>query len=165
MSRTPEQLQARIDEIQAYATEAFKGNQEFTFTLQDGDKGAKWMIGPYGTICIALDVHQDGKDDLFDAISVSLDGDIHFLAVASHAFATKFGLIYMDPHAAGFGANEGQIHFGQVAYEAKAVSDEARLRAKVVELTKEAASQVSSENAVKIATPATDIVGLDGNKL
>uniref|UniRef100_A0AAU6W3V6 YbjN domain-containing protein n=1 Tax=Pseudomonas phage Cygsa01 TaxID=3138529 RepID=A0AAU6W3V6_9VIRU len=146
----PEKFQQKVADILEYTKAAF--NVPFEFTLQNGEGDAFWLLGPYGTFVIALGVSPSGKlEELIDVISVSLEAETHFAAVTSHAFATKFGLIYMDPHCPGFGAQEGQLLFGPAAYDAKKVIDEARLRAKVVELAGEAARQEVKANEPTLA--------------
>jgi hypothetical protein len=146
----PEVFKQKVADILEYTKTAF--NIPFDFTLQNGDHGSFWLIGPYGTFCIVLGVTPDSHPDtLINAISVSLEAETHFAAVTSHAYATKFDLVYMDPHCAGFGQHEGQLLFGPAAYQAKQVIDEARLRAKVVELAGEAARQEVKANEPTLA--------------
>lgn len=146
----PEAHREKVEAILEYTKSAF--TIPFEFTLQPGVEGSFWLVGPYGTFIIALGVHPDGQPDLtIDTISVSLESEPHFAAVTTHTYATKFGLVYMDPHCQGVGENQNDVVFGKGAHEAKAIIDESRLRAKVVELTQEAARQVAEDNKPTLA--------------
>lgn len=166
----PEVYAAKVADIVEYTRTAFAGDKTFEWNINPGEHGSLFLVGPYGTLVIALGVTPSGHpDESIDAISVSLDACPHLAAVSSHAYATKFGLVFMDPHAQGVGEAYNQVLFGQAAYHAKSVLDEARLRAKVVELTQEASRQVSKENeptmAEKIMAPPKELVDAHGRVL
>lgn len=146
----PEKYASKVADILEYTKGAF--SVPFEFHLDHGAEDSFFMVGPYGTLVIALGVTPEGKpDERIDAISVSLDADPHQAAVTAHAYASLFGLSFMAPHAQGVGEAYNQILFGEQAYGAKALLDEARVRAKVVELTREASRQVSAEKEPTLA--------------
>lgn len=141
----PEHLQPLVDEILEYTKVAF--NVPFEFTIQNGAvEGSVFLLGPYGTFVIALGVATTNEPNAerINAISVSLEAETHFAAVTTHSYAVKFGLVYMDPHCPS-ATDDGQVVFGPDAYRHKGLIDEARLRAKVVELAGEAARQASAD--------------------
>lgn len=162
----PQQHAEMVERIVSFTNQAF--NVPFEFTIVVGDMESLWLVGPFGTFAIALGVSTspDGSNK-FNAISVSLDADPHFAAVTTHSFANEFGLVYMEPHAAGNGAQEGQILFGDAGFQAFSLRREAQVRARLVELATEAGrSQATLEDqSQKLFVPPKELVDTNGRVL
>lgn len=162
----PQQHAELVNRILDYTEKAF--NVPFEFTIIVGEQESVWMVGPFGTFAIALGVSASPEGaNKFNAISVCMDADPHFAAVTTHSFANEFGLVYMDPHAAGNGAQEGQILFGDAGFQAFSLRREAQIRARLVELATEAGrSQATLEDqSQKLFVPPKELVDANGRVL